>query len=197
MSALGPSAIAREGLDDNHAATAAWAWVWQSAGLIGFGGGIDIRLRCALRHGELADGRRLWEAVMEREALQPAAPITLPRYGEPTLIRPRLGQGAFRVTVTDVYLFRTVCFADDSEEAEQRSLETCGARWDSKLKAYREELAQAKGYRTYFETWKDSPAQRPPLLPLPVLTRTSYRQCMAQCLEAAGAICPGGWPDEK
>jgi hypothetical protein len=47
---------------------------------------------------------------MEREALQPAAPITLPRYGEPTLIRPRLGQGAFRVTVTDVYLFRTVCF---------------------------------------------------------------------------------------
>jgi hypothetical protein len=88
-------------------------------------------------------------------------------------------------------------FADDSEEAEQRSLETCGARWDSKLKAYREELAQAKGYRTYFETWKDSPAQRPPLLPLPVLTRTSYRQCMAQCLEAAGAICPGGWPDEK
>src|SRR4029077_20249055 len=52
MSALGPSAIAREGLDDNHAATAAWAWVWQSAGLIGFGGGIDIKLRCALRHGE-------------------------------------------------------------------------------------------------------------------------------------------------
>jgi len=42
MSAWGPSAIAREGLDDNHAATAAWAWVWQSAGLIGFGGGIDI-----------------------------------------------------------------------------------------------------------------------------------------------------------
>ena len=44
--------IAREGLDDNHAATAACAWVWQSAGLIGFGVGIDIRLRCALRHGE-------------------------------------------------------------------------------------------------------------------------------------------------
>ena len=52
MSALGPSAIAREGLDDNHAATAAWAWVWQSAGLIGFGGGIDVKLCCALRHGE-------------------------------------------------------------------------------------------------------------------------------------------------
>jgi hypothetical protein len=34
------------------AATAAWARRWQSARLIGFGGGIDILLRCALRHGE-------------------------------------------------------------------------------------------------------------------------------------------------
>jgi putative restriction endonuclease len=30
-------------------------------------------------------------------------PFSIPRYGEPTLIRPRLGQGAFRVSVTDVY----------------------------------------------------------------------------------------------
>ncbi len=53
-----------------------------------------------------ADGRRLWEGVMEREVQQqPASPI-LPRYGEPTLIRPRLGQGAFRVSVTDVYQHR-------------------------------------------------------------------------------------------
>jgi ribose transport system ATP-binding protein len=43
---------AREGLDNDYAATAAWAWLWQSARLIGFGGGIDIMLRCALRHGE-------------------------------------------------------------------------------------------------------------------------------------------------
>ncbi len=50
-----------------------------------------------------ADGRHLWEMVMDREAQQPTAPITVPRYGEPTLIRPRLGQGAFRVSVTDVY----------------------------------------------------------------------------------------------
>ena len=56
--------IAREGLDDNHAATAAWAWVWQSAGLIGFGGGIDIRLRCALRHGgQLASASDIGGAV--------------------------------------------------------------------------------------------------------------------------------------
>jgi putative restriction endonuclease len=49
------------------------------------------------------DGRSLWEAVMEREARLPAAPITVPRFGEPTLIRPRLGQGAFRVSVTGLY----------------------------------------------------------------------------------------------
>jgi putative restriction endonuclease len=40
---------------------------------------------------------------LEREARQPTAPISVPRYGEPTLIRPRLGQGAFRISVTDVY----------------------------------------------------------------------------------------------
>jgi putative restriction endonuclease len=49
------------------------------------------------------DGRRLWDAILEREAQHPTAPISIPRYGEPTLIRPRLGQGAFRVSVTDVY----------------------------------------------------------------------------------------------
>jgi hypothetical protein len=85
----------------------------------------------------------------------------------------------------------------DDKDSEQRDLETCGTKWNAKLKAYRKELAQTKGYGTYWETWKDSPAQRPPKLPLLVLTRASYRQCMAQCLEGAGAICPGGWPDEK
>jgi putative restriction endonuclease len=51
------------------------------------------------------DGLRLWQAIMERQSiLQPS--ITLPRYGEPILIRPRLGQGAFRVSVTSVYQHR-------------------------------------------------------------------------------------------
>jgi putative restriction endonuclease len=49
------------------------------------------------------DGRHLWDAVLERQPQQPTARIAIPRYGEPTLIRPRLGQGAFRVSVTDVY----------------------------------------------------------------------------------------------
>ena len=48
--------IAREGLDDNHAATAAWAWVWQSAGLIGFVGLVVphlARMMGARRHRQL------------------------------------------------------------------------------------------------------------------------------------------------
>lgn len=58
---------------------------------------------------ENKDGADLWASVQERIS----APIVgaLPgrieepgaRYGEPTLVRPRLGQGAFRVVVTDAY----------------------------------------------------------------------------------------------
>ena len=52
------------------------------------------------------DGRQLWEAV--QDALRGATPETARdaaggRYGEPVLVRPRLGQGAFRVLVTDIY----------------------------------------------------------------------------------------------
>src|SRR4051794_24032890 len=45
------------------------------------------------------DGLRLWEAV--QDALRGAAPAASGRrYGEPVLVTPRLGQGAFRVLVT-------------------------------------------------------------------------------------------------
>jgi putative restriction endonuclease len=54
-----------------------------------------------------SDGRVLWEAVekrVEAEAIPlPAREGGPPRFGRPTLIRPRLGQGAFRVLVTDAY----------------------------------------------------------------------------------------------
>jgi putative restriction endonuclease len=53
-----------------------------------------------------ADGLRLWDAVHERFTLAPRIGLSeMPqaRYGEPTLIHPRLGQGAFRVLVTDLY----------------------------------------------------------------------------------------------
>jgi putative restriction endonuclease len=67
---------------------------------------------------ETREGLRLWERVMEAgervRALENGAGLRVadervpyltsgPRYGEPTLIRPRLGQGAFRLAVTDAY----------------------------------------------------------------------------------------------
>lgn len=51
------------------------------------------------------DGLSLWEAVQER-ATPKASRFSLheaPRFGEPILVHPRLGQGAFRVLVTDSY----------------------------------------------------------------------------------------------
>ncbi len=49
------------------------------------------------------DGRALWETVQDRWSRQPIPLMAGARYGEPILIRPRLGQGAFRVSVTDLY----------------------------------------------------------------------------------------------
>jgi putative restriction endonuclease len=52
-----------------------------------------------------AEGLSLWESVHERLYRQPILGMAEDgaRYGEPQLIRPRLGQGAFRVLVTDIY----------------------------------------------------------------------------------------------
>ncbi|MDE3043034.1 MAG: HNH endonuclease [Nitrospirota bacterium] len=54
------------------------------------------------------DGRRLWEFVQAASRTpvasnEHAADNQRPMYGEPMLVRPRLGQGAFRVLVTDTY----------------------------------------------------------------------------------------------
>lgn len=50
------------------------------------------------------EGLALWIAVNER-LTRPQAPgfAEGPRFGEPQLVKPRLGQGAFRVLVTDIY----------------------------------------------------------------------------------------------
>ena len=52
-----------------------------------------------------AEGLALWEAVNDRlnRPQFPGMAETGPRFGAPHLIRPRLGQGAFRVLVTDIY----------------------------------------------------------------------------------------------
>ena len=51
------------------------------------------------------DGLALWETVNEHLSRPQMAGMSdeAARYGEPHLIRPRLGQGAFRVLVTDIY----------------------------------------------------------------------------------------------
>jgi putative restriction endonuclease len=57
---------------------------------------------------ETTEGRNLWEKLQDLSA-QLQAPIigglseSGNRYGEPTTIRPRLGQGAFRIAVTEAY----------------------------------------------------------------------------------------------
>jgi putative restriction endonuclease len=51
------------------------------------------------------DGRALWDAVAERLAATsaPGELVEASRYGAPRLVQPRLGQGTFRLTVTDSY----------------------------------------------------------------------------------------------
>jgi putative restriction endonuclease len=54
----------------------------------------------------IAEGLALWEAVNDRLSglpIEGASETHQARYGDPHLIRPRLGQGAFRVLVTDLY----------------------------------------------------------------------------------------------
>lgn len=51
---------------------------------------------------EAADGRVLWEQVATRLHASQTIP-ELERFGTPILVRPRLGQGAFRLLVTDTY----------------------------------------------------------------------------------------------
>ena len=50
-------------------------------------------------------GRRLWEQVLERRRLAMVREQLDPNamYGDPVLVRQRLGQGAFRLLVTDAY----------------------------------------------------------------------------------------------
>jgi putative restriction endonuclease len=51
------------------------------------------------------DGYRLWEAVQNSMQVNLSGGFAeeQARYGEPTLVRPRLGQGAFRILVTESY----------------------------------------------------------------------------------------------
>jgi putative restriction endonuclease len=59
---------------------------------------------------EDGEGRRIWEECRARAARAHPVPLVAiaqepaaPRYGGPQLVRPRLGQGTFRVAVTGAY----------------------------------------------------------------------------------------------
>ena len=50
------------------------------------------------------EGRRIWQAVMDRlRGGRVAESTPTGRFGAPVTVRPRLGQGAFRILVTDTY----------------------------------------------------------------------------------------------
>lgn len=59
----------------------------------------------------IGEGRRIWEQCLERAHASAITQTQLPhvasppgpRYGTPQLVTPRLGQGTFRVSVTDAY----------------------------------------------------------------------------------------------
>ena len=56
-----------------------------------------------------ADGRELWDALIDRTSEMSTLGLSAgpqARFGEPVPVRPRLGQGAFRVLVTDLYARR-------------------------------------------------------------------------------------------
>jgi len=55
--------------------------------------------------GDSEEGISLWRNLEDRaDAVGgPVSGFSEPRYGEPVLVIPRLGQGAFRVAITDLY----------------------------------------------------------------------------------------------
>jgi putative restriction endonuclease len=54
----------------------------------------------------IGEGRRIWEACLERTSADQTSVVrepSSPRYGEPVLHAPRLGQAIFRIRVLDAY----------------------------------------------------------------------------------------------
>jgi putative restriction endonuclease len=69
----------------------------------------ESNLRHAVYDLNSGEGARVWAECLARVQAQPELRVFEPdvdadaRYGSPVLIRPRLGQGAFRVSVTEAY----------------------------------------------------------------------------------------------
>ena len=78
----------------------------------------------------VGEGRRVWEACLERAAsnrvIVPGSELLLsvergPRYAEPRLMRPRLGQHTFRIAVLDAYERRCAVTLEHSLPALEAS----------------------------------------------------------------------------
>jgi HNH endonuclease len=70
----------------------------------------ESNLRHTVYDLDVGEGARVWAECLARvqpdrelRVAESEHGIELPRYGSPVLIRPRLGQGAFRVSVTEAY----------------------------------------------------------------------------------------------
>src|SRR4051812_45396659 len=62
------------------------------------------------------EGMQLWNAVQAAMSRLPSTGLveaSQARYGEPRLVQPRLGQGAFRLLVTDIYHRRCAITGED------------------------------------------------------------------------------------
>src|SRR4051794_9285900 len=53
--------------------------------------------------GDSEEGISLWSSLEDRASAASGSGFAEPRYGEPVVVIPRLGQGAFRVAITDLY----------------------------------------------------------------------------------------------
>jgi hypothetical protein len=89
---------------------------------------------------------------------------------------------------------------EPDEDDIASKLQSCGEKWNKKLKAYDRDARKREKYLAYSRKWGRYAAQRPPRLDEPKLTRTIYRVCMYACLQNQLDSCPGGWAadgDEK
>lgn len=103
-------------------------------------------------------GRSLWAQLQAMLASSSAVRESSPAYGEPVLVRPRLGQGSFRVLVTDAYDRRCAVTSERTlpalDAAHIKPYSECGTHLVSNGVLFRRDLHALfdKGYLTITPT---------------------------------------------
>jgi putative restriction endonuclease len=67
-------------------------------------------------------GRQVWEGAVFRMQVAAVERVGSSMYGDPRLVRPRLGQGSFRMVVTDAYQRRCSVTREKGGELRGRGL---------------------------------------------------------------------------